>query len=388
MTIESEATSPATAFAETSDGKVGNLSIDRAAQHLMKLSLQKEGEVKAEPPPNESVESPVAEAPQATEPETENQVEETTNQESEEQPEAAPETEHADEEAEDVLSQLNSLDPKAQEVAKQLLDKQKERLVGKFEKRIGKEVAKKKSIEAQIQTLSQQLEEIKSQPKESAPPPPPPVTNPNNPLSHINDIQTLNQEFAKAKEAMRTSEDLLAQMEDNGLDTIDYGGQQFSKRAITAAMRNAKRVVEDYAPAQAQYLQARHSSSNQAVEMFPWLKDKNSTEYVMAQRFLNDPSVASRADRDIVVGLLVEGFRAVEARKNAKPAAKPAPKPKAPASQAEFSASSGATRAPDSEIQRARAAGEVEKLASKKGGLKVADAARLLLHQEKLLSKR
>ena len=117
-------------------------------------------------------------------------------------------------------------------------------------------------------------------------------------------------------------------------------------------------------------------------------KDKNSTEYVMAQRFLNDPTVASRADRDIVAGLLVEGFKAVEARKNAKPAAKPAPKPKAPASQAEFSSASGATRAPDSEITRARNNSEIDKLLNKKGGLKVAEAARLLLHTERNLQKR
>lgn len=388
MSDNNEVTSPTTAPAGTGDGKVGNLSIDRAAQHLMRLSLQKESEQQAEQPEPIPVDSPVAEAPQVAEPETETPTEEEITQESEGQPEAAPEQEQADEDPEDVLSQLNSLDPKAQEVAKQLLNKQKERLVGKFEKRIGKEVAKKKSIEAQIQTLSQQLEEIKTQPKESAPIPPPPVANPNNPLSHIQDIHTLNTEFAKAKEALRTSEDLLAQMEDNGMDAIDYGGQQFSRQAIKAAMRNAKRVVEDHAPAQAQYLQARHTSSSQAMDMFPWIKDRNSTEYVMAQRFLSDPSVAQRADRDIVVGLLVEGYKAVEARKNVKPAAKPTPKPKAPASQAEFSASSGATRAPDSEIQRARAAGEVEKLASKKGGLRVSDAARLLLHQEKLLSKR
>ena len=167
-----------------------------------------------------------------------------------------------------------------------------------------------------------------------------------------------------------------------------YAGQTFTRQTVKAAMRNAKRVVEDHAPQQAQFLQAMHQSTQQAFEMFPWSKDKNSTEYVMAQRFLTDPSVAARADRDVVAGLLVEGFKAVEARKNAKTSTKPAPKPKAPASQAEFSASSGATRAPDSEIQRARAASEVQKLATKKGGLKVADAARMLLHQEKLLSKR
>lgn len=388
MNDTKEVTSPTPATAETGDGKVGNLSLDRAAQHLLKLSQQRETQQETEQPAEEPVDSPVADAPQAEKPETEQVVEEDTTQDSEEQTEAAPEQEQADEDSDDVLSQLNTLDPKAQDLAKQLLQKQKERLVGKFEKRIGKEVAKKKSIEAQIQTLSQQLDEMKSQPKESAPPPPPPVVNPNNPLSHVQDIHTLNQEFMKAKDALRTSEDLLAQMEDNGLDTIEYGGQQFNRQTIKTAMRNAKRVVEDHAPAQAQYLAARQTNATQAADMFPWIKDRNSTEYVMAQRFLSDPSVAGRADRDIVVGLLVEGFKAVEARKNAKPAAKPAPKPKAPASQGEFSASSGATRAPDSDIQRARAASEVQKLASKKGGLKVSDAARLLLQQEKLLSKR
>jgi len=108
----------------------------------------------------------------------------------------------------------------------------------------------------------------------------------------------------------------------------------------------------------------------------------------MAQRFMNDPSVAGRADRDVVVGLLVEGFKAVEARKGASVEKKPTIKAKAPASQAEFSSSSGATRAPDSEISRARNNSEIDKLLNKKGGLKVNEAARLLLHTERNLQKR
>lgn len=388
MSKETKAASPASAPAENGDVKTGNLSLDAAAKHLLKLSAEPKPEPQAAPP--EKSEEATESTPQETVPEQDNvESQDATQQESEAAPEAASEQEQAEPEAEDVLSQLNQLDPKAQEVAKALLERQKERLVGKFEKRIGKEVGKRKTTEQtlteQVQSLSQQLEQLKGTPKQESLPPPP-LANPSNPLSNINDISTLNQEFIKAKDAMRTAEDLIAQMEDNNLDSIDYGGNQFNRQQVKAAFRNAKRIVEDFAPQQAQYLQARHQNSQIAIETFPWFKDRNSQEYVLAQRFMSDPSVAVRADRDFVVGLLVEGQKALEARKRASTAA-PAPakpKPKAPASQAEFSAGNGPTRAADSEVSRSRIGAEVEKLANKKGGLRVSDAARLLLQREKL----
>lgn len=386
MSDDTTVTSPTTAPAQTGDEIKGNLSLDRAARHLMKLSTQREDTQTPEATPEAPSEVIPVETPQDTKPESEQAAQEPT-QESEGQPEEAIQQEQADSESDDVLSQLSTLDPKAQEIAKAALERQKERLVGKFEKRIGKEVAKRKGIE---QSLSGQLNEIRNQ-SQSQPqtlPPPPPVLNPNNPLGHISDIQSLNQEFSKAKEAVRLSEDLIAQMEDNDTNSIEYGGQEFTKQTVKSALRNAKRIVEDHAPQQAQFLQARQVNSQQAFEMFPWSKDKNSTEYVMAQRFLTDPTVANRADRDVVVGLLVEGFKAVEARKNVKTDSKPASKPKAPSSQGELSSASGATRAPESEINRARNTSEIDKLLNKKGGLKVSDAARLLLHTEQNLKKR
>lgn len=384
MSDDTTVTSPTPATAQTGDGIKGNLSLDSAARHLMKLSTQREEIQKPEATPETASEAAPVETPQDIKPELE-QAEQEPTQESGGQTEEAIPTEQADSEPDDVLSQLSTLDPKAQEIAKAALERQKERLVGKFEKRIGKEVAKRKGIE---ESLSGQLNEIRNQSQPQTPPPPPPVLNPNNPLGHISDIQSLNQEFSKAKEAMRLSEDLIAQMEDNDTNSIEYGGQEFTKQTVKSAMRNAKRIVEDHAPQQAQFLQARQANSQQAFEMFPWSKDRNSTEYVMAQRFLNDPTVANRADRDVVVGLLVEGFKAVEARKNVKTDSRPAPKPKAPASQGEFSSASGASRAPESEINRARNTSEIDKLLNKKGGLKVSDAARLLLHTEQNLKKR
>lgn len=388
MSEETKAASPASAPAENGDVKTGNLSLDAAAKHLLKLSA--EPKPAPEAAPTETSEVATESTPQETVPEQDNvESQDATQQESEAAPEAASEQEQAEPEAEDVLSQLNQLDPKAQEVAKALLERQKERLVGKFEKRIGKEVGKRKTAEQtlteQVQSLSQQLEQLKGTPRQESLPPPP-LANPSNPLSNINDIQTLNQEFIKAKDAMRTAEDLIAQMEDNNMDSIDYGGNQFNRQQVKAAFRNAKRIVEDFAPQQAQYLQARHQSSQIALEAFPWFKDRNSQEYVLAQRFMTDPTVSARADKDYVAGLLVEGFKVLESRKrgSATTQAPSKPKPKAPASQTEFSAGNAPTRAADSEVSRSRISAEVEKLSSKKGGLRVSDAARLLLQREKL----
>ena len=151
MSDDTTVTSPTPAPAETGDGIKGNMSLDKAAQHLMKLSQQREVPKEAAPEPETSEVAPV-ETPQDTQPESE-QVAEDTPQQSEGDTEEANSQEQADAEPEDVLSQLSTLDPKAQEIAKAALEKQKERLVGKFEKRIDRKSTRLNSSHTDISRM-------------------------------------------------------------------------------------------------------------------------------------------------------------------------------------------------------------------------------------------
>lgn len=285
----------------------------------------------------------------------------------------------------DVLSQLSHLDGPTRELIKKLLDDTKQRWQGKVDKRIGKEVAKTKQLQEEATSLRQQLEQLKVAPPPQAqqqpPPTPPPVLNPNNPLGKIEDVATLNQKFAEAKDTMRLAEDLLAQIEDTGTDSVTYEGQQFNKQTLRAAHRNAKRVVEDYAPQQFAFLQHRNSVQQAAYQQFPYLRDRNSPEYVMAQQErARRPWLAQDPEADLLIGLAIEGIKALNAKKSAsaKPAqTAPVSKPKPPASQTAVGAGSGASRAADSDLTRSRIASEVER-AKGKGNLRSTDVARIL----------
>ena len=377
MSDENKATSPAPAVG-LSDGRKGNVGLDAAtvlmqqmtARNIAELEKVKvaEPEVASPPPAEEKTKEPEAtEPPSKSEPETE----------------AQPEGE-AEEADNDVLSQLE-LDAKTKEILDTALKQQKERLHGKFQKRIDKEVARRKDLETSLQ---QQVRELTAKTPAEAPAAPPPYVNPNNPLSNIHDIQTLNSKFVEAKETMRLAEDLAAQAEDNGWTEVEYQGQKFTLPQLKAAHRNARRIVEDHAPQQAQYLQTRHQQTQRAASEFEWLKDRNSPEFVRYQRLMADPDMARRADGPYIGAVLVEGLKVLEARNaaKAKPETKSAPKPKPPASQVEVGSNSGPTRQPEEEVKKSRLVSEQQEL-TRKGNLKGQNAARFLLNREKLLQR-
>jgi len=256
-------------------------------------------------------------------------------------------------------------------------------LQDKIDKRIGKEVAKRKTLEDQLAMQREELEKLKAavaQPQEA--PAAPTVIDPSQPLSHIGTVEALNAEHKQAKSIIRASEELLDQF-DSGVDSVEYGGQTFTKAQVKQALRNAKLVVEEQVPQRYQFLQARDGWKAKAIEEFPFLKDKTTKEYQMVETARrNYPIIASLPDADYVLGLAVEGIKAIEARKAAKPAAK-APA-KAPASQVATSVTSTRARVADDTAQREQVGREVAAIKSSKRNLSTNDVTAILLKQSTL----
>ena len=263
-------------------------------------------------------------------------------------------------------------------------------LQDKIDKRIGKEVAKRKTLEDQLAIQREELEKYKAaaaQPQEQPQQAAPVVVDPSQPLSHIGTVDALNAEHRQAKDVIRSAEDMLDQF-DSGVDLVEFQGDSYSKAQVKTILRNAKRTVEDLIPQRYQFLQNRDGWRNRAIEEFPFLKDKTSKEYHLVESARrNYPIIAALPDADYVLSLAVEGIKAVEARKAAT--AKPAPKTtaKAPASQTAASAGTGRPRLADDTVKREQVGREVAAMKSGKRNLSTSDVTSILLKQSTLRTR-
>lgn len=293
-----------------------NLTGQMLAQRFMKSEVQRQQET----PATEQKAEEVAQAPDEP---TVNAAVEGETQVEPVQTEAAgePEAKAAEEteaEAENVLSpEPDTLDPKLQK---------------KIDRRIGKEVAKRKELERRLNELQGQLLERQSQPagaKEETPI----VALPGGvmPLANINEVQGLVQLQQQAKEAVRWAE---AQL-DAETPEVQIEGHTYTRADLKGIIRNAKVTLEDHIPARYQFLTAKQQSQQAAYERYPFLKDRTSEEYVQAQTaYQQYPWLRNLPNADEIIGRQIMGAKyevilAEEAKKKtAKTAAKaPPPKP-------------------------------------------------------------
>lgn len=351
-----------------SDAPKGNVNIAQAAQRL--LNMEREAaQAKAEhaaPATKAAVEqSATPEAAQA-----ESAAPEATPESSEPETTAPEETGEA--EGDNVPS--HDISPELQK---------------KIDKRIGKEVAKRKALEAQLNELK--LEVAKSQVQQQTQQPPTPlVPLPQGapPLANIEDVNGLVQLQQQAKEAKRFAEE---QLDRDDFEPIRVGENLLDKTALKTIIRNANKTLEDDIPARYSFLQARNQAQQQAFERFPFLKDKSAPEYVMAQQaYLTMPWLKNLPNSDWIIGVQIEGLKALEQREKAKTAkapVKPAPavSTKPPSSQTVVSTPGAESRS--ASLQREKNTLEVyRQQLSKKGGVTAAEAAQFLLARE--LSKK
>ena len=269
------------------------------------------------------------------------------------------------EEADDVLSQKSSLDQKTKE---------------RIQRRIDKEVGKRKALEARIAELEGKLTQPAEQtPKEEARVVPLPEGAP--PLANIESPDGLTKLQKEAKEAIRWAEEML---DHEGIDNgVQVGDRIFTKADLKTIVRQAKVTLEDHIPARAQFLIERAKAQQAAQAKFPFLKDKTSEEYTMAQAIYKDmPWLKNVPQADWIVGLGVKGWKALQAEeasaskpKEAKPKVEP---PKPPSSQTAVSASA-TTRPTAGTTPRIASPGEHFKA---KGGVTGSELAAYLAQKE------
>lgn len=371
-TETTEATSAAQADAST---EPANLTLDQGAQRLFEniAKHQAAEEKKEKAPPVQQEEKAPDTAESETIPDSTEESAETSTEE-----EAPAETAEAEseEESETDLSH-RTLDQKTKE---------------KIQRRIDKEVAKRKALESRITELESNLQE-KAAEVEKKPVPVVDVTN--QPLANITDTSKLADLKRSAKEAIRWAEEQLDSEAILNGDSIKVGETTYDRKALKDVMRHAKITLEDHIPVREQFLNQQAMARVAALKEFPFLADKSTPEYQMAQAARNaNPWLASLPNADWIIAVQVEGIKAIEERKKAAKAKAEAPtKPKVtpakPSSdQTAVSTSGGApTRTPAATGSRQAIAAEKAKYDAR-GGISAGDAAEYLKRLGQLRNSR
>lgn len=368
-----EAASPAS---NTGDGEQsGNVSLGQAAAILFAKEQKAQKPVSAPTAGDNATPEPVSDETTQLPAETAETV--TESSESESAPEQASEPEpEAEEDKEDVLSKKTSSDKEA-------------RIREKVQKRVDEEVAKRKALEERIGALESSLKKAEAEKAN----PPPPMPKGTMPLAEHTTMDSLLQYREQAKQAARWAKDQLAK-DDIG-EGVQVGDKLLGRDQIREVLRKAEIAMEDQIPARMNFLAAKEQASKQAVEMFPFLKDPNSEDYHAAvQAYRLNPWLQDLPNADFIVGVQVEGLKALKARQEAaakpkveKPKPKPIPVAKPSGDQTAVSSGTSTPRVPTSTAAKSALDAQREKLRSK-GAVTASEAAALLERSEKLRTLR
>ena len=338
------------------------------------------------PAPTPPAEDAATEEPPAPEPtQTTAETAETAPESS--QPEAATEGEEtpepeAEAEKEDVPSQKTSSDKET-------------RIREKVQKRVDEEVAKRKALEERLANLEASLKKAETEKAN----PPTPMPKGTLPLAEYTDLPSLQKYQEQAKEAKRWAEDQLAR--DDIEEGAVIGDQTLNKKQVREVLKKAQIALEDHIPARQNFLLTKAQASQQAVQMFPFLGDPSSEDYQAAvQAYRLNPWLQDLPNADFIVGVQVEGLKALKARqasvtKSSKSAEAPAPKPKPkivptakPAGdQTAVSSGTSTPRIPTASAARNALDAQREKL-KQKGAVTASEAAALLQRSDQLRTTR
>lgn len=252
----------------------------------------------------------------------------------------------AAEETDTDLSQTETPDAEAEQAAEEGVgdeDGLTADVQASVDKRIGKEVRKRKealeakeAAESEAAELRQKLEEAEARAKEAGDAmadfvPPPTEANP---FANLNSLEDIQKEMLRAEQTLEWAED----NPDGALLTTDEGEREFTSEDVREIKKKASRALRRQLPEQQAYLQARDSLEPQALESYPWWKDKASSEFQSAMQLLRQmPELARFPDYKFVVGdyLAGRGLREnLPAKQAAAKVAKKAPsQPTAPTAE-------------------------------------------------------
>lgn len=252
-----------------------------------------------------------------------------------------PEGEEPEGAEEETVTQQGSAEPEAEESDSQEQDEAEDQAEGDpgeksegnpewFNRRIGKEVRKRKELEEKLQGRNQEFEDLqkendmlREQGNAQAP-----VAAGENPLSKVDSMQKLEEQRQLAHGRMDFVDEveeflddgdidgaikkLEAQEVELGADREDYGWEETAEREarkVVKRVRNhARKSLDQWIPRQAQYIQYKDEASVVARDRYKWLGDPDSREMgVFNEAIKNVPLFKNFPDYELQVARYVRG---------------------------------------------------------------------------------
>ena len=239
--------------------------------------------------------------------EAETEVEEEEQEEGFEETETEELSEDAEEEVteEETADEIDllSLEP---EQFQALAKKHKSRLL----ERVGELTAKNKALQAQAEEAGTKQSSVRTIPTEQ------------NPFGQLKTAEEIKAKFEAFESTLETTDRLLEEYDDySNDDIIEVGDQQFTKKQVKLANRNARDAVAKYLPAQAAHLQtlqnyvvANQQWQDMAKQEVPEISDEKTEIGKAYGQLVNDPLVIELKEKLPQLGVQIEYLLAHAAR--------------------------------------------------------------------------
>lgn len=234
-----------------------------------------------------------------------------------------PEAASADDQAEDAEPTAEQTEPQDESPEDVLSeDRDEEESLG-FRKRIDKLTRQKKEAMEKAEALERELNEAKQKLDQAQTTERPvAIASSQDPFADVWDEGKLNDEYSKARNLRRWCED--------NSDGCEVEGREYSADDIKQIKRRVEDALDLHIPNRARFLQSYKQIKPIAEQLYPFWKDRTSTQYTEAQQVLRQlPQLSQLPEYQVLVGDFLEGRRLRLERESGKAKA-PAPMKRAP----------------------------------------------------------
>lgn len=231
-----------------------------------------------------------------------------------------PEATSVDDQAEEAEPTAEQTDQQDESPAEVLSEEQNEDESLGFRKRIDKLTRQKREALEKAEALERELNDVKSKLDER---PVAPVSASADPFADVWEENKLNDEWSKARNLRRWCED--------NADGCEVDGREYSADDIKQIKRRVEDALDLHIPNRARFLQNYKQIKPIAETLYPWWKDRASTQYTEAQAVLRQlPQISTLPEYQVLVGDFLEGRRLRLERESSKTKAPAAPVKRAP----------------------------------------------------------
>jgi len=172
-----------------------------------------------------------------------------------------------------------------------------------FQKRIDKLTALRKLAEENAEKLTEELETYKNKFSELEKVSERPAPSADNPFTDLDTEEKIKTEYQQARDIRYRCEE--------SPEGFTIGETYFSSDQVRDMKLNALKAMEVQLPKQLEFVKARNHWKPLAQETYPWLKNKESQEFKLAQEVLkNFPKFKEFPDYELFVGDYVKGYMA------------------------------------------------------------------------------